>query len=77
MAMIDFNYDGKVFDMDMVFYAVDILKAGRMIEFPKKDVIGVVMIVFLDIYGNEARIIMDQGKSKKMPKKYKHAAPEK
>lgn len=77
MAMIDFDYDGKVFDMDKVFYAADIEKAGRKIEFSKKDIIGNVMLVLLDIYGNEARIIVHEARVIKIQSKQKYATAKK
>lgn len=59
-VMVDFNYDSKVFDLDKVFYAHD-LQSGRWnLEFPLKDLKKKAMFVFLDIYGNEARIVIDQ-----------------
>lgn len=62
MVMIDFDYNGKVFDLDKVFYA-DALKGNSWkIEFSFKDVAGDVMLVFLDIYGNESRMIIEQKK---------------
>jgi hypothetical protein len=60
--MVDFDYNGKVFDLDRVFYA-DVLKNNSWkVEFPLKDVAGDVMLVFLDIYGNESRMIIEQKK---------------
>lgn len=75
MAMVDFEYNGKVFDLDAVFYA-DVLKnKSWKIEFPLKDVTGNVMIVFLDIYGNESRMIIEQekltGKAKQQKRRSK------
>lgn len=62
MVMVDFDYNGKVFDLDRVFYA-DVLKNNLWkVEFSIKDVTGDVMLVFLDIYGNESRIIIEQKK---------------
>jgi DNA modification methylase len=75
MVMVDFDYNGKVFDLDRVFYA-DVLKNNSWkIEFSLKDVTGDVMLVFLDIYGNESRMIIEQkklaGKAKR-PKRRSH-----
>ncbi len=62
MVMVDFNYNGKVFDLDKVFYATAFKDNGWKIEFPRKDVAGDVMLVFLDIYGNESRGVIKKGK---------------
>ena len=62
MVMVDFNYNGKVFDLDKVFYATALKDSGWKIEFPRKDVAGDVMLVFLDIYGNESRGVIEKGK---------------
>ena len=58
MVMLDFDYDeeSQVFDLDVVQYADAIEKAGWRVMF-RPDLLGQkVMVVFLDIYGNEARI---------------------
>lgn len=73
MVMVDFEYNGKVFDLDKVFYA-DALKSNSWkIEFSLKDVTGDVMLVFLDIYGNESRMIIEQkkltGKAKQLKRR--------
>jgi site-specific DNA-methyltransferase (adenine-specific)/adenine-specific DNA-methyltransferase len=62
MVMVDFNYNGKVFDLDKVFYATALKDSGWKIEFLRKDVAGDVMLVFLDIYGNESRGVIEKGK---------------
>ena len=63
MVMLDFNYDEKsqVFDLDAVQYADAIKEARWKVTF-RPDLLGQkVMVVFLDIYGNEARILIDAG----------------
>lgn len=54
MVMVDFNYNGKVFDLDRVFYAHDIEGKKWKIEFPLNSIKGDMMFVLLDIYGNES-----------------------
>lgn len=72
MVMVDFEYNGKVFDLHKVFYA-DALKSNSWkIELPLKDVTGDVMLVFLDIYGNESRMIIEQKKFAGKVKQSKH-----
>jgi DNA modification methylase len=56
MAMVDFDYKGKAFDLDKVFYASEIEKSGWKLELPRDEIKGDLMLVLLDIYGNEARI---------------------
>ena len=55
MVMIDFDYKDEVFDLDKVFYAGAIKENKWRIEFPTKEIKGDVMLVLLDIYGNESR----------------------
>ena len=62
MVMADFNYNGKVFDLDKSFYANGIKDNKWKIELPAKEIKGDVMLVFLDIYGNEARIVLEKSK---------------
>lgn len=65
MVMMDLNYDGKVFDLDHVFYAQDLKSKHWKIEFPFAKTAGDVMLVFLDIYGNESWNLI----KKKQPRK--------
>ena len=58
MVMVDYGYNGKVFDLDKAFYVNAIKDNKWKIELPAKEIKGDVMLVFLDIYGNEARIII-------------------
>lgn len=83
MVMLDFDYDeeSQVFDLDEVQYAAAIEKAGWKVAF-RPDALGKkMMAVLLDIYGNEARILIDSndfGPAKKSaPAKTRKAAPKK
>jgi site-specific DNA-methyltransferase (adenine-specific)/adenine-specific DNA-methyltransferase len=60
MVMLDYDYDaeGDVFDLDDVYYAGGIETAGWEVRFPAKRLGDKVMAVFLDIYGNEARVVI-------------------
>lgn len=58
MIMVDLAYNDAVFDLDQVFYASELKQKEWMIRFPRADLIGDVMLVFVDIYGNEARRIV-------------------
>jgi len=62
MVMVDYDYNGKVFDLDKAFYANAIKENKWKIELPAKEIKSDVMLVFLDIYGNEARIMLDKSK---------------
>lgn len=62
MVMLDLNYDGEVFDLDAVYFADAIEKAGWGLRFPVESVGRQVMAVFVDIYGNEAREVIPGGK---------------
>lgn len=61
MVMLDFDYDeaGKVFDLDEVHYADTIAKDGWKVRFRTDQLGKKVMAVFVDIYGNEARVLID------------------
>jgi len=61
MVMLDFDYDEdtKVFDLDAVYYAEALEKDGWKVRFRKDQLGKKMMAVFLDIYGNEARVLID------------------
>ena len=61
MVMLDFDYNevSQVFDLDEVQYADAIEKLGWKVTF-RPDLLGKkMMAVFLDIYGNEARVLIE------------------
>lgn len=57
MVMVDFDFDTEsdVFDLDAVFYADAIEKENWTLRFPLKSIGKQMMVVFVDVYGNEAR----------------------
>lgn len=55
MVMLDFDYKDDIFDFDEVFYADALAKTDWEIRFPVEGLGKQVMVVFVDIYGNEAR----------------------
>jgi len=57
MVMVDYNYDGEVFALDAVFYAADIEKNNWEVRLPLEPLGEQVMIIYMDIYGNEYREI--------------------
>lgn len=60
MVMLDYDYDAvaDVFDLDEAFYAGGIEAAGWEVRFPANLLGEKVMAVFVDIYGNEARVVI-------------------
>lgn len=65
MVMIDENYDGKVFDMDHYFFGDEIIKNDFKIVFPKQKVGQKLMIIYLDVLGNEKTEVKDTKDFKK------------
>jgi len=59
MVMIDENYDGKVFDMDYYFFGDEIAKNDFKVAFPKQKAGERIMIVYLDVLGNEKAEVKD------------------
>ncbi|MCG2757275.1 MAG: site-specific DNA-methyltransferase [Desulfobacteraceae bacterium] len=57
MIMVDFNYDGDIFNLDKVYYASEIEKNSWKVYLPVEEIKGQMMIIYLDIYGNEYREI--------------------
>ena len=55
MLMLDFDYNGDVFDLDAVFYNHQMEAAGWEARFSAESLGNNVMAVFIDIHGNEAR----------------------
>jgi site-specific DNA-methyltransferase (adenine-specific)/adenine-specific DNA-methyltransferase len=55
MVMVDFSYDGDIFNPDKVYYASDIEKNGWKVTLPVDAFEEQTMIIYLDIYGNEYR----------------------
>lgn len=57
MVMLDYDYNGDVFDLDDVYYAEDLKKNGYEVRFDKGGVKHQTMIIYIDIFGNEKREI--------------------
>jgi len=55
MVMVDYDYDSKVFDFDDVFYAEDLKKQDYEIRFDANKLDGQMMLIYIDIFGNEKR----------------------
>ena len=67
MVMLDFDYDekAKIFDLDEIHYADAIQKQGWKVRFRTDQLGKKIMAVFLDIYGNEARVLIDAAEFRK------------
>jgi site-specific DNA-methyltransferase (adenine-specific)/adenine-specific DNA-methyltransferase len=57
MVMVDFDYDGEVFNVDAIFYAGDIERNDWEVRMPLESLGQRAMVVYIDIYGNEYREI--------------------
>jgi DNA modification methylase len=55
MVMVDYDYDGKVFNFDDVFYAEDLKKQDYKVHFDSNKLDGQMMLIYIDIFGNEKR----------------------
>jgi site-specific DNA-methyltransferase (adenine-specific)/adenine-specific DNA-methyltransferase len=55
MMMLDYNYNGEVFDLDAVFYNSELEKDNWEARFPYEGLGEKIMAVFIDIHGNEAQ----------------------
>lgn len=55
MVMLDYEFDGDVFDLDEVFYAEEFKKNGYEVRFAEEKVKGKIMAIYMDIFGNEKR----------------------
>lgn len=55
MVMLDFDFDGEVFDLGEVFYAEGLSKSGYEVRFAEDKVKGQIMVIYIDIFGNEKR----------------------
>jgi len=59
MVMIDEDYDEKVFDMDYYFFGDEIVKNDFKVVFPKQKAGQKLMIIYLDVLGNEKAEVKD------------------
>lgn len=55
LVMADYSYDGDAFHLDEVFYGADISKSDWEMRFDASRVEGQMMLIFIDIFGNEWR----------------------
>lgn len=55
MVMLDYDFNGEVFDLDEVFYAEELKKNGYEVRFAEDNIKGQIMVIYIDIFGNEKR----------------------
>jgi DNA modification methylase len=60
MMMIDFNYNGEVFELDTALYRQQLEDNAWEFLFPCDKIGDNVMIILIDIYGNETQIIKNK-----------------
>jgi site-specific DNA-methyltransferase (adenine-specific)/adenine-specific DNA-methyltransferase len=62
--MVDFDYNDKeqVCDLDKTIYASEIEKNNWEIHLPLKSIKDKMMVIYLDIYGNEYREIKNKSR---------------
>ncbi len=65
MVLVDTNYNGEYFNLDKAFWADKILdeaKTKAVIRIPQNEVNGKrMMIIFMDKYGNELKVLKSKG----------------
>lgn len=59
MVMIDYNYNGEVFDLDKTYFAENLKKEKYQIKFKEELLDKKMMIIYMDIFGNEKREIKE------------------
>jgi len=67
MVMLDCDFDGQVFDLDEVFYAEELKNNGYEVRFAEDKFNKQIMVIYIDIFGNEKREVkaLPEFKSKK------------
>lgn len=58
MLMVDLNYDGKVFNLDQALYGEELEEANGTVRFAPAAVGEKIMAVWVDYYGNEAKVVI-------------------
>ncbi|MDI6713998.1 MAG: site-specific DNA-methyltransferase [Thermodesulfovibrio sp.] len=65
IVMIDYDYNGEYFDMDDKWFASDLEKNNYEIRFPAEKLTDRVMIIYMDVFGNERKEIRGKKDFKK------------
>ncbi len=71
MIMVDFDYNGDTFNLQKVLYASEIEKNNWEVHLPVESFKDKIMIIYLDIYGNEYREIKTVNDFKRREKRKK------
>ena len=69
MVMLDYDFDGNVFNLDEVFYAEELKKNGFEVGFTEDKFKKQIMVIYIDIFGNEKREIKTLGDFKRKGEK--------
>lgn len=70
MVLLDYDYNGEVFDFDAAFSAEDLCDE-KAAWFPAEELGETVMAVFIDIHGNESRVTIPRADFKAPSKRKK------
>jgi site-specific DNA-methyltransferase (adenine-specific)/adenine-specific DNA-methyltransferase len=65
MVMLDYDFDGEVFNLGEVFYAEELKKNDYEVHFANDKIKDQIMIIYIDIFGNEKREVKSQEDFKK------------
>jgi len=68
MVMIDYDYNGEYFDMDDKWFASDLEKNKYEIRFPVEKLTDRMMIIYMDVFGNERKEVLNKKDFKKKAK---------
>lgn len=66
MLMLDYDFNGEVFDLDSVFFGHQLEETGWRAWFPAEELGDSVMAVFIDSHGNEAREMIPRSKFRRV-----------
>lgn len=64
MIMIDYDFNGDYFNMDDKWFASDLEKNNYEIRFPVERIKNQIMVIYIDVYGNEKKEILTVKKFK-------------
>jgi len=68
MVMIDYDYNGEYFDMDDKWFASDLEKNDYEISFSVEKLTDRMMIIYMDVFGNERKEILNKKNFKRRTK---------
>ena len=69
MVMLDYDFNGNVFNLDEVFYAEELKKNGFEVRFTEDKVKKQIMVIYIDRFGNEKREVKTLGDFKRKKEK--------